>query len=56
MDSDLLSARAFDTNGAESNGAEPAAASVNPVFFKNRRLVTRAILLVLILVPPCSVG
>src|SRR6476661_5780246 len=48
IDSDLSAARARDTNGAESNGAEPAAARVRPVFVKNRRRVTGS-LVVLIL-------
>ena len=41
----LVSANARDTNGAEINGAALAAASVKPVCFKNRRLVTREIML-----------
>ena len=45
MVSVLVSANARDTNGAEINGAALAAASVRPVSFKNRRLVTREILL-----------
>ena len=44
----LVAARAFETNGAEIMGAAPAAASVRPVSFKNRRLVTRGSLFVLI--------
>src|SRR5262245_33900096 len=47
---------ARETNGAESIGAALAAARVRPVSFKNRRLVTRGSLFVLILVPPLSVG
>jgi hypothetical protein len=45
----LVSAIARDTNGAESTGAEPAAARVRPVFLKNRRLVTGISLFVLTL-------
>jgi hypothetical protein len=40
IDSELLSAKARDTNGADSTGAAPALARVTPVFFKNRRRVT----------------
>jgi hypothetical protein len=40
---------ARDTNGAESSGAEPAAARVRPVFLRNRRLVTGVISFALIL-------
>ena len=47
-DSVLVSAKAGDTNGAESSGAEPAAARVRPVFLMNRRLVIYEILLVFI--------
>ena len=46
IDSDLLSAKARDTNGAEIIGAAPAVATVRPVSFKNRRRVTRGIVLV----------
>src|SRR6476659_7050080 len=48
MDSDLFWASAFDTNGAESIGAAPAAARVRPVSLRKRRRVTDANLLVLI--------
>ena len=47
IESDLLSAKAFETNGAESKGAVPAAARVRPVSLKNRRRVTDASLFVL---------
>src|ERR1041384_4440118 len=40
MDSVLVWAMAREMNGAESTGAEPAAARVRPALFKNRRLVT----------------
>src|SRR4051794_12909441 len=52
MDSELVSANARDTNGAEINGAALAAASVKPVCFKNRRLVTDDILLIFISASP----
>src|SRR6185312_7737009 len=48
IDSDVSAAKAFDTNGAESIGAAPAAAMVRPVSFRNRRRVTRGSLVVLI--------
>src|SRR5215470_7530831 len=51
IDSDLLSAKACATNGAE-RGAVPAAAMVRPAFFKNRRLVTRGSLLLIFAPPP----
>src|SRR4051812_15862238 len=50
MVSVLACAMALETNGAEIAGAEPAAASVRPAFFKKRRLVTDKSLFVLILV------
>src|SRR5215469_16484346 len=50
IDSDLLSASARDTNGAERAGAAPAAARVRPASFKKRRLVTRESLLPIILI------
>src|SRR5262249_47113536 len=49
IDSDLLSASARDTNGAERAGAETAAARVRPASFKKRRLVRRESLLPIIL-------
>src|SRR5690242_9670931 len=56
IDSALSAASAFDTNGADSIGAVPAAAIVRPVFVRNRRLVTRGIFDVLISVSLPVVG
>src|SRR6185295_187497 len=50
IESDLSAASDLEMNGAESKGAVPAAASVRPVDFKNRRRVTDPMRFLLILV------
>ena len=56
IDSALSAAMARDTNGADSTGAAPTAASVRPVSFKNRRLVTRESPFVVMLRSPSGFG
>jgi hypothetical protein len=55
MESDLVSARPLEMNGAVRDGAE-AAARVRPVCFRKRRRVTRGDLPVLIWFPPVGVS